>query len=82
MARKQLVVTKRAYARLAADLDLKYHGVTQKQAETALKHLMILDTLCRVKGYRSPLVMIRKRSAADAKRVKNKNRKAKARSKR
>ena len=67
----------RAYARMVANLDGKWKGITQKEAEKALKLAKDLDVAARALNYKSPLSALNKRSIKEAKRMKAKLKKEK-----
>ena len=70
--KKAIVMGKRNFARLVANLDGKYQGITQAEAEKAFSLAMVLDVAARVTGYKSPLEMIKKKSIEKAKKFKAK----------
>lgn len=60
MKKKTLAKSSRAIARLTANVDGKYKGLTQKEVETAIAHLVLLEMACIQLNYRSLALAIRK----------------------
>lgn len=60
MKKKTLVKSSRAIARLTANVDGKYKGLTQKEVETAIAHLVLLEMAMIQLNYRSLVLAVRK----------------------
>jgi len=65
--KKAIALNKRQFARMVANLDGKFAGVTQAEVEKALTLALLLDTAARVLKYKSPLTMLNKKSIKKAK---------------
>lgn len=83
MKKKVVATSKRQYARIAADLDGKYNGLSQAESELALERAFLLDKAAIIAGYQSPLLMLHKKAvkAADAFKKKRAAAREKAKSK-
>ena len=73
MAKKQaLFTTRRQFARAAANLDGKYNGVTQAEAEKMLTFVFDYGVAARLAGFKCPVEMLHKRVVAKEKSLKKK----------
>ena len=72
MKKKVLAKTTRAIARLTANVDGKRMGLTQKEAEKAMAHLVLLEIACIQANYRSLCYAIRRNAVKKAKALKKK----------
>ena len=70
MKKKVLAKSPRKIARLVANLDGKYRGLTQSQVESAMKLMVSLEAACIVGNYRSLTAEIRKSAKRKALKVK------------
>lgn len=66
MSKQPLAKNKRELLRLAANLDGKYQGITQKQVDVAYRLIETLDVVATIHGIPSPLVMLRKKAKKKA----------------
>lgn len=74
-SRKQLVKNRSELADVLNKLDGLRHGLSQKQARTALKHVEILETALIAKGYKSAVMVLRRQAVKKAAALKKKAKK-------
>lgn len=67
MKKKVLAKSTRAIARLTANVDGKRVGLTQKEVETAMAHLVLLEVACIQLNYRSLCLAVRKAAVKKSK---------------
>lgn len=70
LKKKVLAKSPRTIARLVANLDGKYRGLTQQQVESAMKLMVALEAACIIGNYRSLTAEIRKSAKRKALKVK------------
>lgn len=70
MKRKVISKSKRSLARLVADFDGKYKGITQAEVEKTFTFIVALEAAARLAGYKSPLVMLKSKAIKKAAAVK------------
>lgn len=77
--RKVLSNSTRELARIAANLDGKGEGLSQRMVETAMKHIVTIEAACILSGYFSQMPIIRKLAKKKAEALKKKQRSLKVR---
>lgn len=65
-------LNQRQFARISADMDGKFEGLTQAEAEKTLKLARLIDTAFRIARMPSPLVAMARKSKKDAEKFKAK----------